>query len=278
MFGTTLVASRFSVGQFSTTTYIGLRLTLSALGFGVIYLLRIGKRTWPRGNQLWKHSIILGVLGTAVPMTGIVASLQYLSSGLASMLITVNPAITVVLAHIFLADEKLTWRKILGVILALSGAVMLAALGESGLVDVEGSVWGYLMIFGAMFFGSAMTIYTRKYVKDFDAVDVTGIKMLTAALVVMPLSIIFVGFDLSQVDSQGVFALLYAAVVGTFLGMLLSFYNIQRFGATASVMSAYIIPAVAMLTGVLFLGEQITAGMFAGMVLIMLGVWLINQG
>jgi drug/metabolite transporter (DMT)-like permease len=278
MFGTTLVASRFSVGQFSSTTYIGLRLTLSAMGFGMIYLLRIGKRTWPKGGQLWKHSIILGVLGTAIPMTGIVASLQYLSSGLASMLITVNPAITVLLAHFFLPDERLTLRKSLGILLALGGALMLAALGESGLEDTQGSLIGYVMIFGAMIFASLMTIYTRKYVQDYDAVDVTGIRMLTAALFVMPLSIIFVGFDLSQVNSQGVMALFYAALVGTFLGMLLSLYNIQRFGATAAVMSAYIIPVVAMLTGVLLLGERITAGMLGGMVLIMLGVWLIIKG
>jgi drug/metabolite transporter (DMT)-like permease len=278
MFGTTLVASRFSVGQFSSTTYIGLRLTLSAIGFGAIYLLRIGNRTWPKGRLLWRHSIILGVLGTAIPMTGIVSSLQYLSSGLASMLITVNPAITVLLAHFFLADERLTLRKNLGVLLALGGALVLAALGESGLEDTQGSMIGYAMIFGAMIVASAMTIYTRKYVQDFDAIDVSGIRMLVAALVVMPLSIIFVGFDLSQVDAQGVLALLYAAVFGTFWGMLLSLYNIQRFGATAAVMAAYIIPIVAMLTGVLLLGEQITMGMFAGMLLIMLGVWLINKG
>jgi drug/metabolite transporter (DMT)-like permease len=278
MFGTTLVASRFSVGQFSTTTYIGLRLTLSALGYGVFYLLRIGKRTWPRGRQLWKHSLILGVFGTAIPMTGIVASLQYLSSGLAAMLITVNPAITVLLAHYFLFDEKLTWKKSLGVLLALSGALTLAALGESGLAEVQGSLVGYFLVFGAMIFGSAMTIYTRRYVQDFDAIDVSGIRMFVAALVVMPLSIFFVGFDLSRVDSQGLFALIYAAIFGTFLGMLLSLYNIQRFGATAAVMTAYIIPVVTMLTGVFLLGEQITTGMIGGMILIMLGVWLINKG
>ena len=278
MFGTTLVASRFSVGQFSATTYIGLRLTLSAVGFGVIYLLRIGKRTWPQGSQLWKHSIILGVLGTAIPLTGIVAGLQYLSSGLASILITINPAITVLLAHFFLSGERLTFRKSVGVLLALSGAIMLAFLGESGLADAQGSLLGYLLIFGAMIFASAMTIYTRKYVQDFDAIDVTGIRMLAAALVVMPLSIIFVGFDLSQVNSQGFMALFYAAIIGTFLGMLLSLYNIQRFGATAAVMAAYIIPVVTVLTGILLLGEQITEGMLGGMALILLGVWLINKG
>ena len=72
-------------------------------------------------------------------------------------------------------------------------------------------------------------------------------------------------------------ALIYAAIFGTFLGMLLSLYNIQRFGATAAVMSAYVIPVVATLTGVLLLGEQITSGMVGGMILISVGVWLLNK-
>jgi drug/metabolite transporter (DMT)-like permease len=277
MFGTTLVASRFSVSQFVPSTYIGLRLVLSAAGFGAFYLLRIGQRTWPRDKELWKHSIILGIFGTAIPMTGIVASLQYLSSGLAAILITVNPAITVLLAHIFLADEKLTRLKIVGATLALGGALMLALLGESGLEDTQGSILGYIFLFGAMISSSAMTIYTRKYVQKFDTIDVSSVRMLIAAIIVMPLSIAFVGFDLSQVNSQGLMALIYAAIFGTFLGMLVSLYNIQRFGATAAVMAAYVIPVVASLTGVLILGEQITPGMVVGMILIAMGVWLLNK-
>ena len=277
-FGTTLVASRFSVGQFMPSTYIGLRLTLSAMGFAVLYLFRIQNRTWPRGRQLWKHSILLGIFGTAVPMTGIVISLQYLSSGLASLLITVNPAITVLLAHFFLADERLNRQKFIGLFFALGGAGLLAVLGETGLSNVDGSLLGYGLIFVAMIFASTMTIYTRKYVQDFDSIDVSGIRMLAAACVVMPLSLIFVGFDLSQVDFQGFWALIYASIFGTFLGMLVSLYNIQRFGATASVMAAYIIPIVATISGSLLLNEQITPSMLGGMVLIFFGVWLINRG
>ena len=278
MFGTTLVASRFSVGQFLPSTYIGLRLVLSTVGFTAIYLLRIGRQSWPKGKLLWKHSIILGIFGTAIPMTGIVASLQYLSSGLTSILITVNPAITILLAHFLLKDERLTWKKIIGILLALGGAIMLAVLGETGLADAQGNLIGYLLIFGAMVSASAMAIYTRKYVQDYNTVDVSAIRMFVAALVVMPLSIMIVGFDISLVDSQGLLALIYAAVFGTFLGMLLSLYNIQRFGATAAVMSAYIIPVFATITGVILLGEQITVGILGGMILIATGVWLLNIG
>ena len=133
------------------------------------------------------------------------------------------------------------------------------------------------MLFGAMISASVMTIYTRKHVQSFDPIDVSSIRMLVAALVVMPLSYIFVGFDISQVDSQGLLALIYASIFGTFLGMLLSLYNIQRFGATAAVMGAYVIPVVATLTGVLLLDEKITPGMLGGMAMIAVGVGLLNK-
>ncbi len=219
----------------------------------------------------------MGVLGTALPMTGIISSLQYLSSGLTSILITVNPAITVLMAHFFLDDEPLTRRKAGGVLLALGGGVLLVVLGESGL-PAAGQVnpVGYLFALGGMLAGSIMTIYARKYMGSLDAFDVTGVRMFAGALVLIPISLLFEGFDVSQVDYQGIAALIFSALVGTFLGFLLSFYNIQRFGATAAVMTAYVIPVVAGLIGFLFLDEQITLGMVAGIVLIIFGVWIIN--
>jgi drug/metabolite transporter (DMT)-like permease len=276
-FGTSIVVSRFSVGQFKPITYIGLRLTLASLGFIIVFSLRIGKRDWPQGREIWRKSFLLGILGTAIPMTGIVTSLQYLSSGLTSILITINPAITVLMAHFFLDDEHLTRRKAGGVLLAISGGVLLVFLGESGLPDVgKVNPLGYTFALGGMLAGSTMTIYARKYMSGFDAIEVTGIRMFAGAFILVPISLFFEGFDLSQVNYQGVAALVYAAIIGTFLGFLLSFYNIQRFGATAAVMTAYVIPVIAGLVGFLFLGETITFGMVAGILLIMIGVWVIN--
>jgi drug/metabolite transporter (DMT)-like permease len=80
-----------------------------------------------------------------------------------------------------------------------------------------------------------------------------------------------------MVDINGWLGLFYAATVGSFLGMMLSLYNIQRFGPTAAVMTTYVVPIVAGVIGVLFLGEKITWGMAASIVLIALGVWIINS-
>lgn len=277
LYGTSLVASRFSVGQYAPTTYISLRLVLAGLGHAVVYL--VGRRAWPRSKRLWKHAAMLGVLGTSVPMTAIVSSLQYLSSGVASVLVTANPAVTVLFAHFLLSDERLNSRKAFGVALALGGALLLALRGESGLPDVSRAApIGYVLMGILMVSASAMVIYARKFMSDLDAFDVASVRMWTAAMTVTPLSLLFVGFDLSRVDQQGVFVLIYASVVGTFFGMMTEFYTIKRFGATAAVLSSYVIPVFASLGGALFLGETITVGMLGGMLLIGVGLLFINRG
>ncbi len=276
LFGSTLIASRFSVGQFHPTTYIWLRMALASLGHAGVYLL--GRRQWPADPQLWRRAALLGVLGTAIPMTSIVTSLQYQSAGLTSILLTAGPAVTVVMAHFFLPDEPLSGRKSAGVILALGGGVLLALRGESGLPDVtRASPVGYGLVLLAILTSSGMTIYARKYMQSYNAFDVASVRMLAATLTVAPLSLVWVGFDLSRVTGVGYFALGYAALVGTFLGMLVAFYNIKRFGATAAAMALYIIPAVAGIGGVLVLGETITLWMLAGLALIAGGIWLINR-
>jgi drug/metabolite transporter (DMT)-like permease len=277
LFGSTLVVSRFSVSQYAPLNYVGLRLLLAALAHAAIYAIS-RKRSWSRDPRLWRHAATLGIIGTAIPNSAIVVSLEYQSSGITAVLITTSPAITVLLAHFLLTDEPLTRRKGFGVVVALAGALLLALLGESGLPDVSrADPIGYILVTVAMIFGSGATIYVRKYMESFDPIDVNSVRMLTATAVVMPISLILVGFDVSMVTEKGVAALFYAAFVGTFCGLILAFYNIQRFGATASAMTAYIIPIFAAVGGTLLLGEKITLGMLAGMALILSGVIIINR-
>ena len=277
MYGSTLIASRFSVGQFEPVTYIGLRLTLAAIAHFTIYLV-IRSRPWPTDKWLWIHALVMGVFGTAIPMTGMVMSLTHLSSGIVSILITTGPAITVLMANFLLDDERLTLRTSIGIGLALAGAILLTLRGETGLADGSaGSLVGYALVMGSMLLGSGGTIYARKYMKTFDSFDVASIRMFAAALLMIPLSLWVAGFDLSRVTPVGYSAMFYAAVMGTFGGTMLAFYNIKHFGATASSMTAYVVPVVANIGGILLLDEIFTRGMLFGTALIVLGIYIINR-
>jgi drug/metabolite transporter (DMT)-like permease len=250
---------------------------LASLCYVATYTL-VRRRAWPRSASLWRHAALQGIFGTAIPMVTIISSLQFQSAGLTSVLMTAGPAVTVLMAHFTLADETLTPIKGAGVVLALGGAVLLVVRGESGLPDVsQANPLGYGLVALGMLSGSSMTIYARKYMRNYDFFDVSSVRMFTATLTVMPLSVLLVGVDLSGVDGRGYAVLVYAALAGTFLGMMLSFYNIKRFGATAASIPMYIVPVVATLGGALVLGERITGGMLVGMALIAAGIALITN-
>jgi drug/metabolite transporter (DMT)-like permease len=276
LFGSTLVASRFSVDQFDALTFVGIRLALAGGAFLLVYVFK--RRRIPRDRLLWKRAAVLGVFGTAVPMSFIVSSLQFLSSGVASIMITSNPALTVLFAHFALDDERLNGHKILGVGLALGGAILLALRGESGLPNVDqAEPLGYILMFSAMISSAGVLVYARKHMKDLPTFEVASVRLWTAACLIIPIALLFVGFDLSRVNLQGFEALIYASIAGTFFAMMLEFYNVKHFGATAAVMSAYIIPVFASLGGAIFLGEKITFGMLAGMGLIGTGLYFIQS-
>ncbi len=278
MFGSTLIASRFGIGQFHPLVFVGLRMLVASLCYLAIYTLYHRRQKWPADLRLWYHAGLLGVLGTAVPMTAIMISLQYQSSGMTAVLLTAGPAITVLMAHFFLADETLTLRKGIGVVLALGGALFLAVRGESGLHDVrQSNPLGYALVFLAMIAGGAMTVYVRRYMREFASFEVSSIRVFVSTLVLLPASMLLVGIDLQAVNGQGYLILVYAAMVTNVFGFLLSFYNIKRFGATAAAMALYVVPLVASVGGVLLLDEKITVGMLVGIGFIVLGIGLINR-
>ena len=276
-FGSSLVVSRFGVGQFEPAPYIAARMLMASLMSLLVYAITTGRRV-PRDLTLWRRAGLLGIFGTAVPMTSVVTALQFQSSGVTSLLLTTGPAITIALAHFILPDELLSRRKVIGVTLALGGALLLALSGENGLPDVaQADPRGYFLVVLAMISSSIMVIYARKTLSGYSAFDVGSVRLFSTAIVMLPYSLLTVGFDFSRVDGAGIAALMYAAVVGTFLGFMLSFYSIKRYGATPTVMTTYVIPIVAGVGGVLLLGEEITSTMIVGMIVIIGGIALLQE-
>lgn len=275
LFGSTLVASRFSVGQYAPLTYIALRLVIASSAHLLIYALTT--RAFPRNRRLWFHAAMLGVFGTAVNLVCIVSSLQYQSSGLTSILITTSPAVTTFIAALVLPKERINALQWLGIGISLAGAILLTVSGQNGLPDVPTDPRGYLLVGIAVISGSVMTVYTRVYLAQEDSIDTASIRMFTAALVVIPLSLLLDGFDMSGVDVMGYGALLWAALVGTFAGFLTQVTIVQRFGAISAALVPYVLPVFATLGGVLLLGETVTGLMIVGILIILSGIALVQQ-
>jgi drug/metabolite transporter (DMT)-like permease len=275
--GTSLVISRFSLGQFEPAEFVSLRLMLASSAHLALYLVS-RSRPFPRDRVLWLRSSVLGVFGTAIVLTTAVASLQYMSSGMASLLFTLSPVLVIVLAQVFLKDEKLTRTRVLGVTIALVGAGALLLRGETGLGEMVQADWrGYALAGLALTAGSGTSIFAHRYLRSFSAYDVASIRMFSACLALFPLVALTIGYDFSRVTWSGYLALLYGGLIGGFSAFLLDFYVLKRFGATASSMTTYVIPVVTTALGVIFMDEHVTPLLLFSMVLVLTGVWLLNR-
>lgn len=274
--GSNLVAARFGTSEFTPLFFIALRLSVATLCF--LPFMITGGRTFPTSGETWKLAIVSGILGVAIPMSAFILALQYMSSGLVSIFVTVAPAFIAIAAHFFLPDEKLDVAKWGGVGLALLGSAFLVGLGESGLVDVSRvNPVGPLLIAFGLLSDSVNTVFVRLKMRNQDTFQVTGIRLLTAALILLVLSLSFEPFSFDGVTGWGVFSLFYAAIIGALAGQFMAFYIMREYGAISFSMVSFVVPVVATLLGVLLLGEIVTWGMLVGVALIGAGIWVLNR-
>lgn len=276
IWGSSVMATRFCIQMVNPVTYVGLRFSIAALLYLLVSTLHIAGKKLPTGRQVWKNGALFGIIGDAIPLTLFVLSMQYQSSGLSSILASLFPVMTALFAHFFLPDERLNRRKALGLVSSLSGVCLMALLGETGLPNVQrADLTGYALVLASALISGAFMVYARKHMATLDAWSVTSARFFTAALVVMPLSILVSGFDLSRYTWQGYLVTGYAGVI-FFAGFFISFLVLQKFGATTNALADYVTPIMATTGGWLLLGERITPGMLGGIALIALGLVLLN--
>lgn len=274
--GTNIVASRFGISEFDPYLFIALRLSIATAAFALVLFL--SGRGFPRDGRVWRLATISGILGVSVPMTTFILSLQYQSSGVASIFVTLSPALIVVAAHFVLPDEKMGRNKLTGLVLALAGSLFLALRGESGLADVgRANPLGFILIMIGLTSETINAMFVRLRMKELDPMGVTGIRLLVGAVIVTIVALLVGEFSLEAITPAGYFSLAYAALIGALAGQFMAFYIMRNFGATAFSLTAYLIPMVAIIFGVLLLGEIVTWAMFVGVVLIGGGIYLINR-
>jgi O-acetylserine/cysteine efflux transporter len=276
LWGTSVMSTRYLVNMVHPFTFAALRFSGAALLFLLVNLLHIGKQHFPTDRKLWKFGAMMGLIGDAAALVLYATSVSFLSSGVASVLASLFPVMTVLFAHFFLKDERLNVRKGLGVALSLGGVLLMAALGESGLPNVEhANPLGYLLGFAGAALGGLMTVYARREMASYPAFSLTSVRFFTSAVATLLFSGLTVGLDVSRMTTMGYVVLAYASFV-FFIGFFLGFIVLQRFGATANALADYVTPIAATIGGALLFGEKVTPGMMAGMALIASGLVLIN--
>ena len=252
-------------------TLVFFRVALAATIMWVIVLL--GGGTVPKSGRLWGIFFVLGLIGIVMPFSLISWGQVHIDSGLASILNAMMPLFTVLLAHWFTADEKLTPRNTLGVLIGL-GAVALI-VGPDAWRGVGGYVLGQLAVVGGAVAYAAAAIYGRRLHAVPVRIVTAGV-LSAASLWMLPTAMI-VDRPWNLAPGLGAVAGLVALAVISTAGAFLIYYHIlERAGATNVSLVTFLIPVSALFLGITFLGERPDWSAYAGLALIFAGLTIID--
>ncbi|MCC7165336.1 MAG: EamA family transporter [Anaerolineae bacterium] len=238
--------------------------------------LRVKGERVPRWNDaIWKWFVLMGVINTVVPYTLITWGELYISSGLAAILIATLPIFTVLLAHWLTHDEKITPRKLLGVMAGFVGVVILflpdLAQGQ------ELFLAGGIAVLGAALSYAIAGIYARKTLKGVSPISSAFGQMLTAAVMILPASLLVERPWTISPTPASIFSILMLGVVGSGFAYILFYWLIAQVGATRTSLVTYVSPIVALILGAVILQEPLHWTMVVGLGLIIGGVGLVTN-
>jgi drug/metabolite transporter (DMT)-like permease len=264
-----------AVRELPSWTLVWLRVALAAAA--LLLLLRLLGQRMPRDGDTWRAFFGMGVLNNVLPFFLIVWGQHQIASGLASILNATTPLFTVLVAHGLTRDEKLTARKLAGVIVGFAGAAIM--IGPDALQGLGANALAQIACLGGALSYAFAGIYGRRFQR-------MGVTPLATAAGQVSVSTVMMLPLMLLIDRPWALAMphaaTWAAVVGvgllsTALAYVIYFRILATAGATNLLMVTFLVPVSAILLGVLVLGETLLVRHLLGMALIAAGLVFIAR-
>ena len=260
-----------SMGLFAS---VFVRFWLASLILLALLLWREGRlpRVSPRESVM---IVVLGLIGISVYNCLFAYGLSLVEASRAAIIVPTNPAFTALFAAILL-KEHLSPTRAAGVVLSVLGALWVLARGSFDSLASLHFGLGELVLVACIFIWCGYTLLGRVALSSLSPLALTAYVMALGSLpIAVPAWLEHA--PLSQVSWQGWVALGYLIVFGTVLPFLWFYEGVKALGAARAAQFINLVPPLAVLEAVFFLGETVTPGLLAGMALVVAGLYLTNK-
>jgi drug/metabolite transporter (DMT)-like permease len=273
IWGTSFLWIKIAVAETGPFTLVGLRLLFGFLGLLVV--LAIQRPTLPRDPRILLAFVFMGIFNTGLPFLLITWGETRIASSLASILNGTVPLFTIVIAHFWLHDEKITLPRLGGLLVGFVGIVVLVS-GDLQSTGGHSDVWGQLAVLAAAVSYAVGITFSRRHLRGQPPVLQTGMVLLIADSLVW-LSAVSVERPLQPPSTAlAWFAILWLGLLGTCVAYLLFFWLINAWGPTRASLVTYVFPVIGLILGIIFLHESAGWRLLVGSALIVSGIGVVN--
>lgn len=272
LWGASFLAFAIALDTLGVASVVAVRVGLGALTLWC--LVRLPGIRIPRGLAIWAALAVMGLLNNVIPFLLIAWGQTTIESGLTAILNGTTALFAVLLAPLFLADERLTPNRAAGIALGLLGVAI--AVGIDALRNLDLRSLAQLAILAAAVSYAFAGIWARKTLKGLDPKS-AALGMLTASTVItLPLALVVDGPPPGPIPSEAIIALLYLAIAATAVAYLLYYRVLAMAGPANLMLVTLLITPIAILLGALVRAESLSLEAVAGFLLIGLGLLVID--
>ena len=270
------IAGKIALQTFPPLLLNGLRISMA----GVLILPAYWWQWRQHAPRSWTlrdvpQLVTLGVFGVALNQFLLVLGLSRTSVAHSSIFANTTPILVLLLASV-LGLERLTGWKLVGVMVALTGVVLLRTLDNSphGEATLSGDV---ITLCGALAF-SIFTVLGKPDAKRYGAITLNTFAYAGGALLMAPVTLWQVaGFDFHAVPLAAWAGVFYMALLPSVICYLIYYYALAHMEASRLAAFSYLQPLLAIVFGILILHEHVTLALVVSGLTIFGGVYITER-
>jgi drug/metabolite transporter (DMT)-like permease len=272
LWGASFLSIKLGLNELPVMTLVAHRVIWAALVLWA-YVLWRGLAV-PRGLRIWGAFAVMGLLNNAIPFVLMAWGQQFIETGLTSIFNAATAVFAVLVAAMVFADERLTSRRLAGVVLAFAGVAV--AIGTDALASFDIRSAAQLAVLGGALSYAFAAAWARARLSHLRP-EVAAMGMLTASsLILVPLALLIDGAPSVPQSPVTLGAVAYFSIIGTAVAYLLYYRVLAAAGSGNAMLVTLLIPPVAIVLGALVLDERLGPDALAGFALLAVGLIVMN--
>ena len=221
----------------------------------------------------WHWFALIGMVNLVIPFFLIAYGVQKVQSNLAAILMASTPLSATILAHFFTKNEKINYRKILGVLVGFSGIVFL--FSDNILINENNFLSALIIFFASTFYviGGLLTLKISNKKNE----NVTASILIWATIFLIPITAYTEQPWNLNPSMESTISVIYLGIVATGFAWLLRFRILITNGLVFQAQVAYLIPIFGIILGYIFLKEVITPKVLVAVAAVIIGIYFVKK-
>ena len=277
IWGSSFYAVSISLSNYEPMQIASARIAIGALALTLLsFKYGDGLPSFSKGKRkIWFYSFGMGAFTNGIPFSLLSWAQTEVSSSFAGVAMSFVPFITLMLAHYLVRGQRLSFLKVLGLIIGFLGMLILFDVSNIYSQWTDNNGWRFkLACFGAAACYSIGSIITRRS-PSISQLSFSSSGLLVASIIILPITLYKDGIP-PIMEVKSFLPLIYLGLIPTGLATVLLVYLIKSVGPTFLSLVNYLVPIWAIIFGVFLNSEQLKPSFILALILIFLGM-LVSQ-